>query len=98
MTVSDVVGVPTGQQASPNNKEAAAVVAASCIIEVPRPLQVNQASFTPEKSVPPTSFVPTSNVETVQADHELGVEITKSAQFGNPSAVTVEAPVELSQN
>lgn len=54
MTVSDVVGIPIGQHVGQNNGAAAAVAAASVVV-YPRPFEADQTSFSPNKSLPPTS-------------------------------------------
>ena len=82
MTASDIV--PAGQAAA----AVGAAAAASVVVDA-RPLVERPTALTPDKS----QLEPTSVVEPVtpEARVELAIEGAESAQFGNPSQVTVQA-------
>jgi len=82
MTASDIV--PAGQAAA----AVGAAAAASVVVDA-RPLGERQTTQTPDKSqVGPISVV---EPVTPEARVEMNIEGAESAQFGNPSQVTVQA-------
>ena len=84
MTASDIVCLPAGRAGA----AVGAAAAASVVVDA-RPLVERPSALTPDKS----QLEPTSMVEPVtpEARVELAIEGAESAQFGNPSQVTVLA-------
>jgi len=82
MTASDIV--PAGQAGA----AVGAAAAASVVVDA-RPLVERPTASTPAKA----QLEPTSVVEPVtpEARVEMNIEGAESAQFGNPSQVTVQA-------
>lgn len=86
MTASDIV--PAGRAGA----AVGAAAAASVVVDA-RPLVERPTASTPDKAqLEPTSIIRSSVVEPVtpEARVEMNIEGAESAQFGNPSQVTVQ--------